>query len=93
MSTVRVSSLLLFGFSDEIRLYGWHIARLANSFITFGLWYFAKEKLRTTRQDAGEPSLKSVEVWLTLRRVFTILVTRVDWKAIPPIHVSWLPWR
>lgn len=103
-TAIRLPSLFLFTIPNGIELDGWHIARTVNSILTIGLWIFAKEKLNHMEEQpaiAADAPSKGIAAWLAVRRVLTvyiigctiyILVTTVDWRAIPPIHVRWLPW-
>jgi len=97
VTAIRLSSVFLFTTPQGIELDGWHIARTFNCLLTLVLFLFAREKLR--KNDEGPPS-EAINAWLRVRRVLTVyiigctvylIVTTVDWHALPPVHVRWLP--
>lgn len=99
-AVLRLSSIFLFTMPKGIELDGWHIARTLNALLTIALWLYIRKKIAGLERNPDAPASKAIDGWMMVRRVLSvytiactvyIIVTTVNWQAIPPIHVRWLP--
>ena len=100
-TALGLSRVFLFTTPKGIELDSWHVARSVNATLTLGMFIYAKEQLRKRKTASALPPSHAIDMLFLVRELLTIwvilctvyvVVTTVDWNALPPIHVRIFPW-